>query len=71
MAFRINHNITSMNSYRNLSTNDAGLSKSLERLSSGMRINKSADDPAGLVVSQSMRAQIAGLGQAIENSEIA
>ncbi|MCP4547066.1 MAG: hypothetical protein GY835_11425, partial [bacterium] len=47
------------------------LSKSLERLSSGMRINKSADDPAGLVVSQSMRAQIAGLGQAIENSEIA
>jgi flagellin len=71
MAFRINHNIASLNSYRNLAVNDRGLSQSLERLSSGLRINKSADDPAGLVVSQNMRAQIAGLGQAIENSEIA
>ena len=71
MAFRINHNIASMNSYRNLIGNDTGLSKSLERLSSGLRINKSADDPAGLVVSENMRAQIAGLGQAMENSEIA
>lgn len=71
MAFRINHNIASMNAYRNLSVNDRGLSLSLERLSSGLRINRSADDPAGLVVSENMRAQIAGLNQAIENSEMA
>ena len=71
MAFRINHNIASMNAYRNLARNDTGLTKSLERLSSGLRINKSADDPAGLVVSENMRAQIIGLGQAIENSETA
>ncbi len=71
MAFRINHNIASINAYRNLARNDMGLSKSLERLSSGLRINKSADDPAGLVVSENMRAQITGLGQAIENSELA
>ena len=71
MAFRINHNIASMNAYRNLSRNDMGFSRSLERLSSGLRINKAGDDPAGLVVSENMRAQIAGLGQAIENSELA
>ncbi len=71
MAFRINHNIASMNAYRNLSRNDMGLSRSLEHLSSGLRINKSADDPAGLVVSENMRAQIAGLSQALENSELA
>ncbi|MCP3972859.1 MAG: hypothetical protein GY720_00030, partial [bacterium] len=71
MAFRINHNIASMNAYRNLARNDMGLSRSLEHLSSGLRINKSADDPAGLVVSENMRAQIAGLGQALENSELA
>ena len=71
MAFRINHNIASMNAYRNLARNDRGLSRSLERLSSGLRINRSADDPAGLVVSENMRAQIAGLSQAIENSELA
>ena len=71
MAFRINHNIASMNAYRNLARNDLGLSRSLENLSSGLRINKSADDPAGLVVSENMRAQIAGLSQAIENSELA
>ena len=71
MAFRINHNIASMNAYRNLARNDMGLATSLERLSSGLRINKSADDPAGLVVSENMRAQIAGLSQAIENSELA
>ena len=71
MAFRINHNIASMNAYRNLSRNDMGFSQSLERLSSGLRINKAGDDPAGLVVSENMRAQIAGLGQAIENSELA
>jgi flagellin len=71
MAFRINHNIASMNAYRNLARNDMGFSESLERLSSGLRINKAGDDPAGLVVSENMRAQIAGLGQAIENSELA
>ncbi|MBM4118588.1 flagellin, partial [bacterium] len=46
MAFRINHNIASMNAYRNLSRNDMGFSESLERLSSGLRINKAGDDPA-------------------------
>jgi flagellin len=71
MAFRINHNITALNAYRNLAMNDTRFGKSLERLSSGLRINKAADDPAGLVVSENMRAQISGLTQAIENSEIA
>jgi len=71
MSFRINHNISSLNSLRNLSNTESTISKSLERLSSGLRVTRGADDPAGLVISQNMRAQIAGIRQAIENGETA
>lgn len=71
MSLRINHNISALNGHHMMLRNDAALSKSLEKLSSGLRINRAADDAAGLVISEQMRAQIAGLGQAIDNSEIA
>jgi flagellin len=60
-----------MNGQNNLAKNDMMVSKSLERLSSGLRINRAADDAAGLVISEQMRAQLSGLGQAISNSETA
>jgi len=59
MGLRIQNNIAALNAHRNLMTADTGLSKSLERLSSGYRINKAADDAAGLSISQGMRADIA------------
>jgi len=68
MSLRIYHNITAMTAYRNLSVSDNMLSKSLERLSSGLRINKAADDAAGLGISQRMRAQISGLQMASRNA---
>ncbi|MBD3180320.1 MAG: flagellin [Candidatus Latescibacteria bacterium] len=71
MSFRINHNISSLNSLRNLSNTENTISKSLERLSSGLRVTRGADDPAGLVISENMRAQITGIRQAIENGETA
>jgi flagellin len=71
MSLRINHNIASLNGQRNLAKNDMILSKSLERLSSGMKINKAADNAAGLVISEQMRAQIAGLKQANDNTSSA
>ncbi|MGK0289613.1 MAG: flagellin, partial [bacterium] len=71
MGLRINNNISAMNSHRNLQANDTQLSKSLEKLSSGLKINRAADGPASLVVSEQMRAQISGLNQAVQNSEIA
>lgn len=64
----IQHNIAAINSYRNLSTNQSALSKNLEKLSSGYRINRAGDDAAGLAISESMRAQINGLNQAVSNS---
>lgn len=66
---RINHNIASLNTYRQLSTNTANGAKSLEKLSSGLRINKAGDDAAGLAISEKMRAQIKGLDQAGRNSQ--
>lgn len=69
MGLRINHNISSLNAQRNVSQTDRRLAGSLERLSSGLRINRGADDPAGLVISEQQRAQIVGLEQALENSE--
>ena len=57
---RINQNIMAINAYRNLSTTDTNLGKSLEKLSSGFRINRAADDAAGLVISQGLRAQVSG-----------
>ncbi len=69
MSLRINNNISALNGHRNMVKNDAAVSKSLERLSSGLRINRAADDAAGLIISEQMRAQITGLNQAINNSE--
>ena len=66
---RIQHNIMAMNSYRNLSGNNNALSKNLEKLSSGYRINRAGDDAAGLAISEKMRAQIAGLDQAQNNAQ--
>ena len=71
MTFRVNHNIPALNSHRNLQTNDANMSKNLERLSSGVKINRAVDGPAAFMISEHMRSQIAGLDQAIENSEVA
>ena len=65
---RIANNIAAMNAHRNLSTANAGLSKSLERLSSGYRINRAADDAAGLAISQTFRAEIASLKVASRNT---
>jgi flagellin len=67
MGFRIQNNIAAMNAQRNLNISDAGMSKSLERLSSGYRINKAADDAAGLSISQSFRADIASYKVAQRN----
>jgi flagellin len=64
---RINHNITAMNSYRQTTANNINQSKNMERLSSGLRINRGADDAAGLSISEKMRAQIRGLDQAGRN----
>ncbi len=69
MGLRINNNIQALNGHRNLQKNSEMVSKSLERLSSGLRINKAADDSAGLIISEQMRAQLGGLDQAIANSE--
>ena len=68
MGLRIYNNITALNAGRNLEINDALLSKSLERLSSGLRINRAADDAAGLGISQNMRAQISGLRMGSRNA---
>ena len=69
MSLQINHNLAALNAHRNLTLSNNSLSASMEKLSSGLRINKGSDDPAGLVISEQFRAQIAGLNQAIENSE--
>lgn len=66
---RINHNLASLNTYRQLSTNSANGQKSLEKLSAGLRINKAGDDAAGLAISEKMRAQIRGLDQASRNAQ--
>lgn len=66
---RINHNIMSMNANRALGKNNSAQAKSLEKLSSGLAINRAADDAAGLSISESMRAQIAGLDRASTNAQ--
>lgn len=65
----INHNMASLNTYRQLSSNNTQTSKSLEKLSSGLRINRAGDDAAGLAISEKMRGQIRGLDQAVRNSQ--
>lgn len=69
MSLRINHNIAAINANRNLKLTNDSLNKSMQKLSSGFRINAAADDPAGLVISEQFRSQIAGLNRAIANSE--
>ena len=64
---RIQHNIMAMNAYRNYSNNTSALSKNLEKLSSGYKINRAGDDAAGLAISEKMRAQISGLNAAQKN----
>ncbi|MCL5781229.1 MAG: flagellin Hag [Firmicutes bacterium] len=66
---RINHNIAALNTYRQLSNNNAIGQKSLEKLSSGLRINRAGDDAAGLSISEKMRGQIRGLQQASRNAQ--
>ncbi len=65
---RINTNVSALQSIRHLINNQADLTTSLERLSSGLRINRGADDPAGLIASESLRAEMRGLNAAIDNS---
>jgi flagellin len=69
MGLRINQNIAAMNSYRNLSATDTQMSKSLEKLSSGFRINRAADDAAGLAISEGLRSQVGGLKVAVRNAQ--
>lgn len=66
---RINQNVMAFNASRNLSSTNVSLGKSLEKLSSGFRINRAADDSAGLVISQGLRAQVSGLRQATRNAQ--
>jgi flagellin len=68
-SMRINHNISALNAWRALGQTDNAMTKSLEKLSSGMRINRAADDAAGLAISEKMRGQIRGLNQAIRNAQ--
>ncbi len=65
----INHNIASMNTHNQLAINNSATSKSIEKLSSGLRINRAADDAAGLSISEKMRGQIRGLTQASRNAQ--
>ncbi|MGY2080445.1 flagellin N-terminal helical domain-containing protein [Modestobacter sp. SYSU DS0657] len=69
MGLSVNNNIAAMNSYRNLSVTDSQMSKSLEKLSSGFRINRAADDAAGLAISEGLRSQIGGLKVAVRNTQ--
>ncbi|MCA1984226.1 flagellin N-terminal helical domain-containing protein [Nocardioides nematodiphilus] len=69
MSLRINTNVDSLTAYRNLNGTQSSMSTSIERLSSGLRINKAADDAAGLAISQGLTAQINGLGQAVRNAQ--
>lgn len=66
---RIQHNIMAMNAYRNYANNTSALSKNLEKLSSGYKINRAGDDAAGLAISEKMRAQITGLDKAQDNAK--
>ena len=67
MSLKINTNIAALNAHKNLTKTDNSLSSSLEKLSSGLRINKAADDASGMAIADSLRSQSLGLGQAIRN----
>ena len=66
---RINHNIAALNTHRQLAFNNLNAGKNMEKLSSGLRINRGADDSAGLAISEKMRGQIRGLDQAVRNAQ--
>ncbi|GHG55759.1 flagellin [Flavimobilis marinus] len=69
MGLSINTNVAALNAYRNLSSTQGDLSKSLEKLSSGFRINRAADDAAGLAISEGMRSQIGGIKMGVRNAQ--
>jgi flagellin len=69
LIMRINHNISAMNTHRQLAANTGAASRSMEKLSSGFRINRASDDAAGLAISEKMRNQIGGLDQAQRNAQ--
>ena len=69
MSLRVNTNVEAFNAHRNLQATSTALSKSMEKLSSGLRINRAADDAAGLAISEGMRAQIRGTAQASRNAQ--
>jgi flagellin len=69
MSLRIQNNVEAFNAHRNLSMTEGGLARSMERLSSGFRINRAADDAAGLAISERLRGQIHGLAQAQRNAQ--
>src|SRR3954471_1364698 len=69
MGMQINTNIAALNTYRNLTSNQNSLNSSLERLSSGLRINRAADDAAGLVISEGLRSEAGGTRVAIRNAQ--
>jgi flagellin len=69
MGLSVNTNIAALNAYRNLSSTQSSLNSSLEKLSSGLRINRAADDAAGLSISEGLRAQISGTQQAVRNAQ--
>jgi flagellin len=69
MGIRINTNVEALNAQRNLSATAVSFGKSVEKLSSGLRINRAADDAAGLVISEKLRGQVRGLNQAVRNAQ--
>src|SRR5690625_2742190 len=69
MAMSVQSNVSAMNAYRNLTATQNNLSSSLEKLSSGFRINRAADDAAGLAISEGLRSQVGGLNVAIRNAQ--
>lgn len=69
MGLQINTNVAALNSYRNLTNTQGSMQTSLERLSSGLRINRAADDAAGLAISENLRSQVNGLNQATSNAQ--
>src|SRR3978361_1508828 len=69
VGLSVNTNIAAMNAYRNLATTNTAMSKALARLASGFRINRAADDAAGLAISEGLRSQIGGLTQAVRNTQ--
>jgi flagellin len=69
MSLRVNTNVAAMDAYRSLTMTDSAMSSSLQKLSSGSAINSAADNASGLVISENLKAQIGGIGQAISNAQ--